>query len=83
MSDSKVEAKPAEKKAKKAPAALDAISKNKTAKMIWTLEKCMKVSKRFKSAKEWETGAPSSYKSAVAKGWLDQCFPGSAKRKTA
>lgn len=45
-------------------------------KSAWTLERCMKFARRFKSEMEWAAGAPASYKSAEAHGWIAQCMPG-------
>ena len=42
-------------------------------KSRWTLQTCMKVAKRFNARTEWAAGAPSCYKAATAKGWVDQC----------
>jgi len=39
----------------------------------WSLERCQKAAKRFDSVTAWETGAPSSFKSATAHGWVEQC----------
>lgn len=47
--------------------------KEKKAKKVWTLEKCLKVAKRFSSQTQWAHGAPSSFKSATSHKWLDQC----------
>jgi hypothetical protein len=44
-------------------------------KSAWTLERCMKFARRFKSEMEWADGAPASYKSAMAHGWVAQCMP--------
>lgn len=43
-------------------------------KSSWTLEKCKKFARRFKSETEWAQGSPSSYKSAQAHGWVAQCM---------
>jgi len=40
----------------------------------WTLARCQKYARRFASESQWAAGAPSSYKSAAAHGWLDQCL---------
>ena len=45
-------------------------------KSKWTLEKCKKFARRFKSEMEWSEGSPSSYKSAQAHGWVAQCMGG-------
>lgn len=42
-------------------------------KIQWTLARCQKYARRFKSEQEWKDGAPSSYKSAVAHGWVKDC----------
>jgi hypothetical protein len=46
-------------------------------KSLWTLERCKKYARRFKTEIEWAAGAPASYKSAQAHGWVAQCMPGS------
>ena len=43
-------------------------------KIKWSLEKCMKIAKRYNSEEEWKQYAPSSYKSASANNWKDQCL---------
>jgi hypothetical protein len=48
-------------------------------KSSWTLERCQKYARRFKSETEWAEGAPASYKSAMAHGWVAQCMPTSTK----
>jgi hypothetical protein len=40
----------------------------------WTLEKCVKIARRFTNENEWKDGAPSCYKAAIAKGWQKECF---------
>ncbi len=45
-------------------------------KSAWTLDRCKKFASRFKSESEWAEGAPASYKSATAHGWIAQCMPG-------
>jgi hypothetical protein len=55
-------------------------------KSRWTLEACMKAARRFDVRAEWAEGAPSSYKAAVARGWVEQCakhMTGTPARKTA
>ena len=47
--------------------------KEKKAKKVWTLEKCLKAARRFLSQEEWARQAPSSFKSASSHRWLDQC----------
>lgn len=47
--------------------------KEKKSKSRWTLELCMKSAKRFSTRQEWEFGAPSAFKSAVAHGWDVKC----------
>jgi hypothetical protein len=49
----------------------------------WTLERCKKYARRFKTEMEWAAGAPASYKSAQAQGWLAQCMPGSKSTRRA
>ena len=78
------EKKPAAKKAGPTPAEM--MAKEAKKKKPWTLEKCMKAARRFSTEAEWCAGAPASYKSATAHGWVAQCMPGkSAKtlKKTA
>lgn len=45
-------------------------------KSSWTLERCKKFARRFKTELEWAEGAPASYKSALAHGWVAQCIGG-------
>lgn len=45
----------------------------KDKKSTWTVERCQKASKRFDSVEAWSKGHPSSYKSAVAHGWVAEC----------
>ena len=45
-------------------------------KSLWTLERCQKFARRFKSEAEWAAGSPSSYKSAQAHGWIALCVKG-------
>ena len=45
----------------------------KKKKEAWTLDKCVKSARRFQSETEWSAGAPASYKSATAHGWVKQC----------
>jgi len=70
-----------EKKA--APAAKEGAAKKEKAKATeqnsretvkkpkWTLQRCRKIARRFDSVKQWQFGAPSSFKSAEAHGWVD------------
>lgn len=89
MSEAKkpAEEKAVEKKVKKAPAAV-ALTPEKSTKTAWTLERCLKTARRFSSEKDWASGAPAAYKSAVSHGWVAQCtakMPGAktAMRKSA
>jgi hypothetical protein len=43
---------------------------------LWTLERCQKFARRFKSEAEWAAGSPSSYKSAQSHGWIALCIKG-------
>ena len=45
-------------------------------KSLWSLERCQKFARRFKSESEWAAGSPSSYKSAQAHGWVQLCIKG-------
>jgi len=80
MSDNK-EA-PKEKKEKKKPEAASEESvvhvhqSRAKKKSIWTLERCQKFARRFKSEADWAAGSPSSYKSAQAHGWVAMCVKG-------
>ena len=49
------------------------IIKKKSEKQQWTLNRCLSAARRFKNEADWKVGAPSSYKAAHAKGWLNQC----------
>ncbi len=39
----------------------------------WTLPVCQKFARRFESEEAWAHGAPSSYKAAFARGFVDEC----------
>ncbi len=39
----------------------------------WTLQACVKAAKRFQSREDWAARAPSSYKAALARGFVPQC----------
>jgi hypothetical protein len=45
----------------------------KLKKIPWTIQRCKKIARRFHSEAEWKAGAPSSYKSATAHGWVAEC----------
>jgi DNA-binding transcriptional regulator YiaG len=47
--------------------------RQKVSKSQWSVERCLKASKRFDSVEAWEKGAPSSFKAATAHGWVDKC----------
>lgn len=70
--EKKVEEKKDAKPKKKAAPAEDFSAKAET-KKAWSVEKCMKIARRFKDETSWREGAPSSYKSAMAHGWVAQC----------
>jgi hypothetical protein len=84
MSEKK-EIKPAPKDVAKAPKE----SKNEVVKAQesrqekseWTLEKCMKYARRYPTEIVWASASPSSYKSAKAHGWLNQCLAEMTKPK--
>jgi hypothetical protein len=79
------QAKPAAKEAKKETkneVVKAQESQSKRIKKVWTLEKCAKYARRFTSEAIWASGAPSSYKSAVAHGWKDQCLAEMEKAKS-
>jgi hypothetical protein len=42
-------------------------------KQAWTIERCKKAAARFETLNEWKEGAPSSFKSATARGWVKDC----------
>ena len=42
-------------------------------KSRWTLEACVKAAKRFQTREDWAERAPSSYKAALARGFVPQC----------
>jgi hypothetical protein len=46
----------------------------KAEKLSWTLERCKKYARQYTSEVLWASGAPASYKSAVAHGWRDICL---------
>lgn len=39
----------------------------------WTLERCRKYARRYKSETEWIAGSPASYKAATYWNWVEQC----------
>lgn len=47
--------------------------KREAKKSRWTPALCMKFAKRFDNEHDWSAGAPSSYKAAVARGYLKDC----------
>ncbi len=47
--------------------------RTKEKKSKWSVERCQKVAQRFESVTAWEAGAPASFKSAAAHGWVEQC----------
>ena len=85
MSDKPEKTEKAEKKEKKpkeeAPTDYSPKATSKSSK--WSLEKCQKVAKRYSNVKDWEAGAPASFKSAVHHHWVEQCKPGARKTKAA
>lgn len=48
-------------------------------KSKWSLDRCKKYARRFKTEAEWSAGSPASYKSAQAHGWVAQCMGGTSK----
>jgi len=44
----------------------------KEQKMKWSMARCRKQANRFKNEMEWKKGAPSSYKAAMAHGWVSE-----------
>lgn len=58
----------------KAASPQEEAKKEKKSKKVWTLEKCLKVAKRFPTKDEWVRGAPSSYKSALSHQWIEKCI---------
>lgn len=67
----KTEAKKEKKKEESAD--IGSAPEAKKSKELWTVERAHRAAKRFTTREEWRTGAPSSYKAAAAKGWMDQC----------
>jgi hypothetical protein len=49
------------------------VAERRANKIKWTLARCKKFARRFHNEAEWQAGAPSSYKSAVAHGWMKDC----------
>lgn len=68
MSEEKKAAQPAKKEAKKKEATTN--SRETVKKPKWTEARCRKLARRFASLEQWKFGAPSSYKSAEAHGWV-------------
>jgi tRNA G37 N-methylase Trm5 len=79
MADSK-EAAPKAKKEKKKEDGGEQVhvhnSHREKTKSKWTFDRCKKFASRFKTEMEWAAGAPASYKSAQAHGWVTQCMGG-------
>lgn len=48
-------------------------AKVKKEKQAWSIQRCKKAARRFSSEAEWKVGAPSSWKSATAHGWVAEC----------
>lgn len=48
--------------------------KRTVSKSRWTLEVCSKAASRFESEEAWAQGFPSSYKAAVAHGFVAECM---------
>jgi len=73
MSDAKKAAKPAKAKEEKTTTAEETgPGANKVKKgSQWTFEKIAKFARRFSSEAEWQSSHPSSYKSTVAHGWMN------------
>lgn len=46
---------------------------HKSVKHPWTLDRCLKVAKRYESVEAWREGAPACYKAAEAHGWSEVC----------
>lgn len=46
----------------------------KRERIVWTLERALKHARRYPNEAVWASANPSSYKSAVAHGWKDQCL---------
>lgn len=55
------------------PQPMGGIAARQASKTKWTLARCKRFARRFRSEQDWEAGAPSSYKSAVAHGWMKEC----------
>lgn len=49
------------------------MQQNKVTKLSWTEQRCHKYANRFDTLEEWATGHQSSYKAAVAHGWVKSC----------
>jgi len=71
---------PKEKKEKKKPEGDESVvhvhHAREKKKSKWSLERCQKFARRFKSEAEWAEGSPASYKSAQAHGWIAMCIKG-------
>lgn len=72
MSENKTEAKKDKKGGGAQTEALEA--KREQNKRKWTVEACQKVARRYSNEMAWKMGAPSSYKSACARGWREECM---------
>ena len=68
------EEKNAEKKEKKQETspAQKARAKEKE-KAEWTEQRCHRTARRFSTVEEWMKGAPSCYKAALARGFVQSC----------
>ncbi len=79
MSEEKKKAKAPAPKAETADAAEAKKSEstgpgaNRQKGSTWTMQKVAKFARRYSSEAEWKDGHPSSYKSTVAHGWMNEC----------
>lgn len=79
MSENKTENKPAPKGKKgesagAANAATPIFGNNAKPKREWTIQACKKAAGRFTTEEQWAEGAPSSYKVATSRGWINECL---------
>lgn len=49
------------------------MQQNKVVKLAWDEKRCKKFASRFDTLEDWATGHQSSYKAAVAHGWVESC----------
>lgn len=62
-----------EKKQGQEPKNKSPMQMQKVVKMGWNEKRCKKFAGRFDTLEEWAKGHQSSFKAAVAHGWVESC----------